>query len=178
MCHARCIRRRGIGILQRKLVFRMASKMTLRESDLIRVEAVNQANDKPPRIFLRYASNYRLEVTGAILERQFTDGGRHILFVTEDIPFEETLHIYLVNSNLEPIDHLSLSAIYSPGILKNISITAPNEISFSFFDAQETWRLTVTEKPIILLWGNTRLIRRTGPLLHKTWLSLKKIQPH
>lgn len=148
--------------------------MTLKESNQIYSEATEQAEDQPPKLILKLNSNLSIEVTGAILEAQYTDGNRHILFVTEDIPFEETLHIYLLNSNLEPIDNLSLSAIYSPGILKDLSITQPNKISFSFFNAQEKWQLEIFDRPTTLLWGNKHPVKRIRPLLHKTWLSLRR----
>lgn len=150
--------------------------MTLKQSDQIHAESIKQPDDTPPKISLKIDSNRSVEVTGAILEAQYTDGHRHILFVSEDIPFEETLHIYLMSSNLQLIDSLSLYASYSPGILGNITVTQPNTISFSFFNAEETWQLDIADKPTTLLWGNKPPVRRLHPLLHKTWLSLKKIK--
>ena len=147
--------------------------MTFRESNFVSVESQKLPSDKTPKIVLR-CGNRTIEVAGAVLETQFSDGDRHLLFVTEDIPYEESLHILLVDSELLLIDSLVLSENYAPGILKNICAIQPNKIVFSFFDAKERWHLTVADKPFIQLWGNKRLIKRESPLLHKTWLTLEK----
>lgn len=58
--------------------------------------------NKAPKITLRhFQSNREIEVEGAILEAQFKSGDDYLLFITEDCPFEEALHILLVSSKMK-----------------------------------------------------------------------------
>lgn len=86
-------------------------------------------------------TNKVIETVGAVLEAQFMDGDNHLLFISEGIPYEESLHILLISSDLIIKDFIELSAAYTPGMLRNIRIVQPNKIQFSFFNPEETWVL-------------------------------------
>lgn len=85
-------------------------------------------------------------IIGTNLEAQFDYGEGYLLFITFGSPYEESLHIYLINYDLHIIDSIRLGQIYTGGILDNVRITAENQIKFSFFGNDE-WTLTILSKP-------------------------------
>jgi hypothetical protein len=126
-----------------------------------------------PVMTLQQASTGRsVDLPGAVLEARFRAGDGFLVFLTEDTPFEEALHIHLLDSALRLQDSLELSAPYTPGVLTNLSVTGANELSFAFFGATDLWRLSVLAQPTRLLWGHRPPVRRARPLLRKTWLRL------
>jgi len=149
--------------------------MSIIETTFFKQLTAETFENASPRITIEHSqSNKKIVTTGAVLEEQFIYKDKYILFITEDIPFEEALHILLLNSDLTILDAIELSAPYASGILNNISIQAPNKIQFTFFDNQIYWILKLLEKPKIQLWGNKHLFKRFSPFLHKTWMLLDK----
>ncbi|MDR2872316.1 MAG: hypothetical protein LBV45_07340 [Xanthomonadaceae bacterium] len=149
--------------------------MSIVDSTHFGVISVKNCDDEPPQIHLYHiASKKILETTGALLEAQYSIDGQYLLFITEDAPFAETLHILLIDPDTNVIDSIELFAPYTPGTLRNIVVVQPNKVIFSFFDKTETWHLEVLQKPYIQLWANEFPIKRSSPLLHKTWLTLQK----
>lgn len=116
--------------------------MSIIESAIFQEICTEEPENKPPRIMLRHSrTNKVIETVGAVLEAQFMDGDNHLLFISEGIPYEESLHILLISSDLIIKDFIELSAAYTPGMLRNIRIVQPNKIQFSFFNPEETWVL-------------------------------------
>ncbi|SJN56205.1 hypothetical protein VR7878_01651 [Vibrio ruber DSM 16370] len=92
--------------------------------------------------------NQEVELSGKILEAQYkTDAGYYLLFLTEDVPYEEALHIYLLDQSLKIIESLELSAEYTAGILRDIQVIEKNKIRFFFFDNDQSWQLEVLQAP-------------------------------
>lgn len=148
--------------------------MRIETSNLFHFVGVETPQDKPPQITLRFApTGDVVKTTGAVLEAQFATGGRYVLFVTEDVPYEESLHILLIDSDLSVLDSVELSAHYTPGIFENVAIVEPDIIEFSFFDRAEKWRLKIVDTPRRQLWGNKHPVKRHSPFLHKQWLVLQ-----
>ncbi len=148
--------------------------MRIETSDLFHVVGAEKPQDKPPEITLRFApTGDVIKTTGALLEAQFATGARYVLFVSEDVPFEEALHILLVDSDLSVLDSIELSADYTPGIFGNVVIAGPDIIEFSFFDRDEKWRLKIVDTPRRQLWGNKHPVKKRSPFLHKQWLVLQ-----
>lgn len=87
-----------------------------------------------------------LLVSGTVLEAayQLEDLGLDLLFVTEDCPYEETLHIYLLDAAHTVIEETRLGAPYAPGILKDLLIVSDNELAFHF---QGNHRLIIHAQP-------------------------------
>ena len=92
---------------------------------------------------------------GVTLEAQFKCEKGYLLLLTHDCPYEECLHVYRLAHDLSILDHRKLGAIYTPAILADVVITAPDSLEFSFFGG-DLWRVT--------LLGRRTLFRRR--LLH------------
>ncbi len=112
------------------------------------IEAVTQQDDDSPSITSQiYLGNSATNVfiDGVILELCLSWNNYYVLFTTDDIPYEESLHIYLLSKTLVILDSLTLSAIYSTGTFKLIELIEPNEISFLFFD-QAKWKIVISHE--------------------------------
>lgn len=150
--------------------------MKIIESTFFEVVNIEKPVNKSPKISIRFIPTEKIiETVGAVLEAQYSIDEKYILFITEGTPYEEALHILLVDSTLMVADYIELASAYTPGMFRNTSILQPNKIQFSFFDKEETWCLEVAIKPRTKLWANKYPVKRKFPLFHKTWLELKKI---
>lgn len=148
--------------------------MRIETSDLFHIVGAETLQDTPPQITLGFApTGDVIKTTGAVLEAEFAIGGMYVLFVSEDVPFEEALHILLIDSDLSVLDSAELSADYTPGIFENVAIIEPDMVEFSFFDRTERWRLKILETPRRQLWGSKYPVKRHSPFLHKQWLALQ-----
>lgn len=149
--------------------------MNIKESHDFSVVKTEQASGESPRITLIHSQQGKeFSSVGAVLEAQYTVGDKHLLFITEGTPYEEALHIVLLDSSLQVQDSLELSADYSSGMLRNLSVHQSDEIRFSFFDDEETWLVKVSQKPHRQLWGNRHPVKRKSPFLGKKWIELQK----
>ncbi|MBV1869905.1 MAG: hypothetical protein KUG76_03275 [Gammaproteobacteria bacterium] len=147
--------------------------MTIKETNEFRVTDTIEKPDETPSIFLENRkSKNQIEVPGKILEAQYRAGDSFLFLVTEGNPFEEALYIYYVSSSLQIIDSLELSAMYAEGMLRNVLITSPKEIRFSFFDKNEQWVLTIFSKPKRIFFSNKYPVKRKLSVFHKHWLRL------
>lgn len=71
------------------------------------------------------------------------------------------------------MDSLELSAVYSEGMLRNVSFSDAGEITFSFFDNNEQWVLKIFSNPKYVPFNSKYPVKRKMSF-HKCWLSLKK----
>jgi hypothetical protein len=84
-----------------------------------------------------------LLVSGVLLVEQFDLGdGSSLLWLTEDSPFEEGLHVYLLGREGELEDALEAGATFAPGILK-LKATGEEWVEFEFFRDEVIYRLEV-----------------------------------
>src|SRR5438094_801976 len=85
---------------------------------------------------LLYRGNVVKErIAGIDIDLQLKTRVGYVLFVTEDCPFEETLHIYYLDASLKLQDRTSVWRLYCPGIVRNVQWTE-NEITFSFLSLE------------------------------------------
>lgn len=56
-----------------------------------------------------------------------------LLFVTDDVPFEEGLNIYLLDSMLNVVDSAKMYFMYSTGIFSNLDLSQDDTVRFQFF---------------------------------------------
>lgn len=89
-------------------------------------------------------------VDGAILEAAVGCGDYYLAFVTDDIPNEETLRIYLFDSRLNLIDSATLGAMYSTGTFGHLELVPPNMLRFAFF-GDTTWTLELLSRDELAL---------------------------
>ncbi|WP_343732982.1 hypothetical protein [Duganella sp.] len=79
-------------------------------------------------------------VDGAVFEAALRWHEYTLLFLTDDVPFEDTLNIYLLDAALNIVDWARMYFMYSTGIFSNLDLTQENAIRFCFF-AERTWTL-------------------------------------
>lgn len=88
-----------------------------------------------------------ISVPGVVLEAQYTCGEWHLLFTTEDVPFEEALHILLLDRQLHRLDDVELSHLYAAGALTGLETSGDEPAArFSFFGG-DRWELRVLSAP-------------------------------
>jgi hypothetical protein len=95
------------------------------------------------------ASETALTLDGIVLEAQFDCDAGFLLLITYDVPYEEILNIYLVSPDLRVLDEENLGCFYTPGLLRDLTGTAEDCLSFSFFGG-DRWSLTVLTQPTAL----------------------------
>ncbi|WP_254504234.1 type II toxin-antitoxin system RelB family antitoxin [Duganella vulcania] len=83
-----------------------------------------------------------LIVTGAVLEAAVEWQGYRIAFLTDDIPFEDMLRIYMFDAKMTLVDAAVLGAMYSTGIFSDLSLQPPDALTFRFFGGI-VWRVVL-----------------------------------
>jgi hypothetical protein len=99
---------------------------------------------------------------GALLEAQFDNDGETLLWMTEDSPYEEGLHIYLLGPTGAVLDAMEAGAPFSPGILK-MKDTGGRWLEFEFFETGALYRLQVEDR-FGLRWPATAGFKYKHPL--------------
>lgn len=82
---------------------------------------------------------------GLVLEAQFDNEGETLLCLTDDCPFEEGLHIYLMGPAGTVLDSMRAGAPYSPGIL-DIKHGGERCLELEFFQTGVLYRLQVEDR--------------------------------
>jgi hypothetical protein len=80
---------------------------------------------------------------GIVLEACVQRGNQYILFLTDDIPFEDSLHIHLLDEDLNRVDTATLGAPYTTGHFHNLKCEDSGEITFEFF-GDCAWEVSVS----------------------------------
>lgn len=149
--------------------------MSIEESAQFEVVKTEKPLDETPRISICFIPTGNIiETIGAVLEAQYSIGDNYILFVSEGTPYEEALHISLVDSKTQIVDSVEISAEYTSGMFRNVSVVQPNKVFFAFFEQDEKWCLEVLRNPKTKLWANRYPIKRESAFLHRTYLDLEK----
>lgn len=85
-------------------------------------------------------------IEGLLLQAQYECSAGYLLLLTDDCPFEELLHIHLLDRNLRPLDQVNLGKAYEAGILSRLQVTGNDVLEFSFFGG-DRWQLSVLTEP-------------------------------
>lgn len=83
-----------------------------------------------------------LIVSGAVLEAALECQGYRIAFLTDDIPFEDMLRIYMFDVDMTLVDAAALGAMYSTGTFAELGLQPPNILTFRFFGGI-VWRMVL-----------------------------------
>lgn len=83
---------------------------------------------------------------GAVLEVALKTDSKWLLFLTHDVPFEETLDIYLLNVNFETLDRASLTAPNATASFDNLRILSERRVCFTFL-GKGFWELELLDRP-------------------------------
>jgi len=81
-------------------------------------------------------------VTGAVLEAALEWRDYRIAFLTDDIPFEDMLRIYMFDANMMLVDAAMLGAMYSTGTFADLCLQPPDALTFHFFGGT-VWRMVL-----------------------------------
>lgn len=81
-------------------------------------------------------------VTGQVLEAAVEWQGFRVAFLTDDIPFEDMLRIYMFDASMTLVDAAVLGAMYSTGTFSALSLEPPDAMTFRFFRGV-TWRMVL-----------------------------------
>jgi len=102
-----------------------------------------------------------LIVTGAVLEAALEWQGWRIAFFSDDIPFEEMLHIYMFDEHMALVDAAVLGAMHATGTFSQLSLQPPNTITFHFF-GETVWRMVLLDQQEFALpyFSDPRGVRR------------------
>ena len=84
-------------------------------------------------------------LTGAVLEAAVQWRDQHLLFITDDIPYEEALRIVLVGASLQVLDAAELGAAYSTGSFSDLSLLPPDTVKFRFIGDTD-WTVRLLDK--------------------------------
>jgi hypothetical protein len=79
---------------------------------------------------------------GIVLEACVQHGNQYLLFLTDNIPFEDSLHIHLLDENLNRIDSATLGGAYTTGHFRNPTCEDSGKTTFEFFE-DCVWELSV-----------------------------------
>lgn len=105
------------------------------------------ADDAPPLCeILRHGKPTGRRVPGAVLEQAAQWQSFYLLFTTDDTPFEELLHIHLLDAELNLLDSATLGGIYSTGSFSLLASAEPDTLRF-WFIAGTDWSVQVLPEP-------------------------------
>lgn len=83
-------------------------------------------------------------ITGEVLEASVRWNDCTLLFVTDGIPFEDRLRIYLFDAAWKLLDSAAIGAMYSTGRFSDLELAPPNLARFQFTGGM-TWALELLE---------------------------------
>jgi hypothetical protein len=88
---------------------------------------------------------------GAVLEAavaldQSVSG--HLLFLTDDIPYEEALRIILLGPRFELLDQAEIGGAYTTGSFSGLSLSPPDTLRFRFMGDAD-WSVRVLPRPAL-----------------------------
>lgn len=100
-------------------------------------------------------------IVGAVLEAAVRWGDRYLAFVTDDIPQEDTLRIYLFDSTLDLLDSSTIGAMYSTGSFRELRLVPPNILRFNFIGGT-VWTLELLKEKVFTFpfCGGPKGVRR------------------
>ena len=85
-------------------------------------------------------------VPGAFLEAAVAWNGCFFLVLSDGFDFEDSLSIHLLNANLDVLDSVCMSGMYSHDTFRQLTLVEPDILEFSFF-IEERRRITLFVKP-------------------------------
>ncbi len=85
-------------------------------------------------------------LAGVVLEAAVAWNESYLLFLTDDIPFEDSLHIHLLDTYFQPLDTASLSSMYATGSFSGLTMMPPDHLALRFFGDMD-WRVELLSRP-------------------------------
>jgi hypothetical protein len=94
-------------------------------------------------------TNTGKSIDGSYLERCIKTGCKYLVFMTDDTPHEDMLHIHLLDENLDIIDSATIGSMYSTGFFRDYNIQEPNTLAF-YFIGETQWKVEILDKKAFL----------------------------
>lgn len=116
-------------------------------------------------------------VDGLVLEAQYRlVNGYFLIFTSDDCPFEEGLHLLLLNDRYNLIDGINIGLPYNPAIFYNPRVISDNVIEFEFFN-DETYRLSIDIRGVRFQCAKPRFeISYCRAVFQKRYLKLDRVE--
>ncbi|MCP1676414.1 hypothetical protein J2T57_003575 [Natronocella acetinitrilica] len=91
------------------------------------------------------------QLEGAVLEAAVqADSGMYLLFLTDDVPHEDFLHVHLLSAEGDLLDSASLGYPYATGTFSLLELEPPDRIRFGFF-GETDWIVELLPRPELCL---------------------------
>ena len=117
----------------------------MQPAESLALRALGQKEDGPASELLVNDQSTGVVLPGVTLEAQYRFGDRYLLFTTENVPYEEALHILLLDQGFRRLDHIELSHPFAEGTLSDVR-ARDAQVQFSFFGG-DFWELSVAPRP-------------------------------
>ncbi len=113
------------------------------QTDISIKEIPNPSSTEPLYNYLTI-NGHRVEtpIEGALLQATLQVGDRYLVFVTDGVPHEDGLWVYLIDEHYQVIDKIWFFVMYSSGVFSDMQIKSHDTVTFSFFK-DDRWQLTV-----------------------------------
>lgn len=128
-------------------------------------------------VVLKNGEATNLQPEGNTLTAQYSVRNLFLLLLTHNSPYEEALHIYLVDADNSILDQTHLGQPYTAGIFQELQC-CDNVLYFSFF-GNDAWRLHVLSSPRLMRPGANlpQVALSWKSLFMKRYLKLARIKP-
>ena len=90
--------------------------------------------EPPVSDLLAHGQPVGVSVGGAVLEAAFATHDYCVLFMTDDVPYEEGLTIHLLTRDYRYVESAGLAWPYAAGAFRYPQVTGERSIQFRFFD--------------------------------------------
>lgn len=85
-------------------------------------------------------------VTGAVLEAAIAWRDFYLVFLTDDVPFEEGLNIHLFDRHGTLLSTATMGGAYTTGHFRDLQLGADDTLSFNFY-GDGPWCLQLLDRP-------------------------------
>lgn len=132
--------------------------------DTVTVRALHEGDNAAPRAAILVGGTPTGAVArGAVLEAALRWTGGYLLFMTDDVPFEDLLSIQLFDRDWRLLDAATLGHAYTTGAFGALDIVPPDTVHFHFIgDTRWTLRLLPRPRYCLPVLGN-------APGEHRAW---------
>lgn len=109
------------------------------------VHGANEGKVPASELLIHGTSTGKL-VSGGVLEAAIQWENRYLLFMTDDVPFEEMLSIHLLDAKMNVLDSALIGSPYSSGVFTSLLLSEPNTVQFRFI-GDTLWRIELLSHP-------------------------------
>jgi hypothetical protein len=136
-------------------------------------------NEQSPLVQLRlHGRDAGPPIDGATIERAFRlDDGRYLILLTDDVPYEEALRVYLLDQDGTVLDGIVLGSAYVTGSVQDVTIENDVTLAFSFVHRARC-RVSVRGTGAVRLPLRYKPgVARIGPLWRRRFLDVSFEEP-